>query len=76
MRIIVPLFWFMVGSVFTTGLINHNVISKHQGNLSTEAERAIYNLHDYLIDYVIFFLGGAFVCLFLILALKIKAKYK
>lgn len=76
MKIIHSIFFFMTGGVFTLFLINNNVIGSHQGNLSTEAEIAVYNLHDYLLDYVIFFVAASLALLFIILGSTLRAKYK
>ncbi len=52
----------MLGSAFTTLLINARVIGGQVTNLNEPAQSAIYNLHDHLLPYAIFFIGATLVC--------------
>lgn len=76
MKILSALFWFMFGGTLALMLVNYGVISANIGDLSTPEGIAIYNLHDHLLDYVIFFIVGTFLSLLAIIAIKIIKKFK
>lgn len=75
MKILSALFWFMFGGTLALMLVNYGVISANISDLSTPEGIAIYNLHDHLLDYVIFFIVGTFLSLLAIIAIKIIKKF-
>lgn len=66
----------MFGGSIGIMVINSFVISKNADAETNPNWLAVYNLHDYVINYSIFFVTSSFMLLFIILALKISAKYK
>ena len=76
MKILSAIFWFMLGGTLALMLVNYGVISANVGDLSTPEGMAVYNLHDHLLDYVIFFIGGTFLSLLAIIGIKVTQKLK
>ena len=54
-------FWFMLGAVVGVLTINYRVIGANVGDISTVSGQAVWNLHDHLLNYLIFFVAGALV---------------
>ncbi len=71
MKILHTVFGFMLGSAFTTLLINARVIGGQVTDLTDPAQRAIYNLHDHLLPYAIFFIGATLICGTILLVMTI-----
>lgn len=76
MKILSVLFWFMFGGTLALMLVNYGVIAANVGDLSTPEGMAVYNLHDHLLNYVIFFIGGTLLSLLAIIAIKVTQKLK
>ncbi len=71
-RILQSIFWFMLGGTVAVIVINLRVISANVGDVATPQGLAVYNLHDHVIPYLIFFIVCAAVSLLAMLTLKMK----
>ena len=70
MKILNSIFWFMLGTTFASLVINSQVIGANVGDMTSAAGIAVYNLHDVLLPYVIFYIAGTALALLAILVKK------
>ncbi len=75
MKVLSSVFWFMLGGAFSSLLFNFRIISPKQ-NLSTPEGTAIYNLHDDLLPYAIFFIVATGISLILIIGVAVAKKFR
>ncbi len=76
MKILSAIFWLMFGGTLASMAVNYGVIAANAGDLSTPEGMAIYNLHDHLLGYALFFIAGTVISLVAMIAVKLTQNSK
>ncbi len=76
MKYIFAVFWFMLGGFAAALIINLRVISANVSDIATPAGLAIYNLHDHVTPYLVFFSAGVVVSFLAFVLLTIIGRLK